>query len=50
MEARAVFEERTFSGLREDGEGLEGGRRVAIICEKEIGGNEETRKRSASGE
>lgn len=31
MEARAVFEERPLSGWRGEGEGLEGGRSVAII-------------------
>ena len=34
MEERAAFEERGFSGWWGDGEGLEGGRRVAIIFQK----------------
>lgn len=38
MEARAAFEERPFSGLRGDGEGLEGGRSVAIISVMRIYG------------
>jgi len=32
MDARAVAEERPFSVLRGEGEGLEGGRRVVMSC------------------